>query len=249
MDEPEQPDSEIEANEAYDNDSEEEQGKRDTDNDEKSGQDENKSMELSGLDLIKSLKPEPFDNMYVETETTGYEGMKMTTIMYFEGENYRSEFGMLEGQKQVSIYLAEEGATYQYNEGMTQGIIIHDDFDADDMNKEMNMEAPGFNELYEDAGPDFKASMDELDGEEVVYIENMEWDDQANTMQVKMWYSVKYAYPIKHETYMDGELMVSSRVLRIETDIDMEEGLFTPPDDVEFIEYSMDSMFEVPSQE
>ena len=134
-------------------------------------------------------------------------------------------------------------------EGEPHGIKFYDDFETGDMNMEMNMEAPGFNELYEDAGPDFKARMEELNGEEVVYIENVEWDDQANTMQVKMWYSVKHAYPIKHETYMHGELMISSEVVRLETDIEMEEDLFIPPADVEFIEYSMDSMFEAPGQE
>ncbi|SHJ07364.1 hypothetical protein SAMN02745751_01685 [Dethiosulfatibacter aminovorans DSM 17477] len=248
VEEQEQPESEVESNETPDNDSEEDSGQNDTDSDD-GAQDSDGTVELSGLDLIKSLNPEPFDNMYVETETTGYEGMKITTSMYFEGENYRSEFEVFEGQKQVTIYLAEEGATYQYLEGEPHGIKFYDDLETGDMNMEMNMEAPGFNELYEDAGPDFKARMDELNGEEVVYIENVEWDDQANTMQVKMWYSTKYAYPIKHETYMGGELMNSSEVVRIETDINMEEDLFIPPSDVEFIEYSMDSMFEAPSQE
>jgi SpoVK/Ycf46/Vps4 family AAA+-type ATPase len=247
--EAQQPVSEVEENEGPDNDAEKEKNQSETYSEEKDSGDNDTGMELSGLELLKSLTPEPYDNMYVETVTTGYEGVKITTIMYFQGDNYRSEFVMFEGQKQVSIYQADEGVTYQYTEGVPQGIKISDDFDMGEMNMGMDMESPGFDDLYEDAGPDFKATMDEFNGEEVILIENVEWDDQANTMQVKMWYSVKYAYPIKHETYMDGELMISSEVVKLETDMDLEEDIFIPPADVEFMEYSMDSMFEAPSQE
>ena len=106
VEELEEPGNEVESNEIPDNDAEE-SSKDDIESDDT--QDNDVPLELSGLDLIKSLNPEPFENMVVETETTGYEGMKMTTTMYFEGENYRSEFETFEGQKQVTIFLAEEG--------------------------------------------------------------------------------------------------------------------------------------------
>ncbi len=61
-----------------------------------------------------------------------------------------------------------------------------------------------------------------------------------------MWYSEEYAYPIRYELFVNDALMMRSDVTKLEVDIDLDDSLFMPPEDVVFIEIPMEGGFGMP---
>lgn len=200
---------------------------------------------LQGAELLASIKYKPPKNMIIETKLTGA-GMSSTATTYHSGENSRTET-LAEGLgKQIVIYNAKEGITYQYTEGESQGIKLKDGEDSEDSEMAIGMSEPNFADLVDASSEDITARMEKLDGEDVVYIEATESDVDMGDVDVLMWYSVKYSVPLKYEMKMNGQVMMSSVVTKIEADAKIKDDMFIPPKDIEFMEYNMDSLFEQP---
>jgi outer membrane lipoprotein-sorting protein len=102
-----------------------------------------------------------------------------------------------------------------------------------------------FTQITNEVSEDMTARVDTLDGQEVIYVETTEADGDMGEALVKMWYSVKYAMPLKYEYIVDGELTRSYKVVSIEKNIKIDKDSFTPPAGVNFVELNMDEMEEM----
>lgn len=202
-------------------------------------------ISLQGADLLASIKYNPPKSMIIETKLTG-SGMESKAITYYSGENSRTETSAEGLGKQIVIYNAEEGITYQYTEGESQGVKLIDDEDPEDNEMAEGMWEPNFADLVDASSEDITARVENLDGEEVVYIEATESDEDMGDVDVLMWYSVKYSVPLKYEMQMNGQVMMSAVVTKIEADAKIDHDMFIPPNDIEFMEYNMDTIFENP---
>lgn len=202
------------------------------------------------LDLLGLLQPRPFETFVVETEISGPEGFMTKSIVYQKGVNTRTEMEMPGGQKQIMILQAEEGVTYQYAQGSMQGMkIVHGDPEAliegaEEMVGQMDL--PDLNEIESQMQENMIVRKENLNGEKAIYIEFKEINENVENALVKMWYSEKYAYPIRYELFVNDELMMRSDVTKLEVDIDLEDSLFMPPEDVEFMEINMEGGFDMP---
>lgn len=201
---------------------------------------------LSGIELVKSLKLEIPENLIIEKETTGMEGMNSSSKTYSKGDNIRTEIESPEFGKQIMIYNAKEGKTYQYQDGQATGYVFMDsDADDDAIDEMMDSDlVPSYPDLLDDDEfENMTARNDVLDGEEVIYIETTE-SDEAGQYQVSMWLSKKYSTVLKYEMLQDGNLIMSSKVTHIEADTDIDDALFDPPATVQFVDVSMDTLFD-----
>ena len=196
---------------------------------------------LEGMDLINSMKMNAPEKMILETETTG-SNFASTATIYYSGENSRIETLMSGEEKQIMIYNAEKAATYQYKEGETTGIVMFDGEDPEDMEDMEETDDLTLEDIIGESSGDIIARVEMLDGEEVVYIETVENEEGVGDITVKMWYSSKYSIPLKYEMEMNGKIMSSYMVKNIKTDEKIDDKLFMPPSDVEFMDYDMDQL-------
>lgn len=199
---------------------------------------------LTGESLIDSIKGSRPKTMKLETELSTF-GMSTKTITYYDGDDTRTETDVPEMGKNVLIYLSDEGTMYSYVEGGTDGIKMTgvDMSYAEEMDIMMDT-SDLFAEITSESSEDLSAKVENLDGEEVVYIEATETDEEMGEVFVKMWYSVKYGTPLKYEVIMGEKSMMELKVTSIEKDIKIDQSLFTPPSDVNFQEADMNAMFD-----
>ena len=201
---------------------------------------------LTGMDLLKSLKNQAPKTLYLESETSLAAGGAMKHVTYMKGEFSRIEMEVA-GQKSIVIYNANEGATYQYVEGEKEGVKISDGEEMEggmlgDMAMGMDMEMPDIQELETLFGDDAVARVEMLDGHEVVYVE-INMSEEGMEMTMKMWYSTEYHVPMKYEMLMGETSFMTYKVTKLEVNEKLDDGLFTPPSDIEFTTFSMDSAF------
>lgn len=205
---------------------------------------------VSPLDLLGKLQPRIFDTMVVETEILGPEGFQSKSIVYQKGENVRTEMELPDGQKQIMILQAEEGVTYQYAEGSKQGMkIVHGNVEAVmDRDRVMGgkMGMPNLRDVRNRLDEHMVVREEELNGEKAIYIEFNDLHENIEQAVVKMWYSEEYAYPIRYELFVNDALMMRSDVTKLEVDIDLDDSLFMPPEDVVFIEIPMEGGLGMP---
>ncbi len=198
---------------------------------------------LTGKALLESLQaPEPGDFMTV-TETSGM-GIKNTLTMYYSGENFRTE-SEVEGMKQIVIYNAEEGKTYQYTEGQLQGVVLSDDMSDDMGMEEEDLDVEG---ILDNPTDDVIAKVETLDGHEVIHIETTEEDEDMGMAKVSIWYSEEYGIPLKYEVTSNGQVIMSSYVTKIEALSALDGDLFTPPADVQFMEFGNFGDMNIPAE-
>lgn len=206
--------------------------------------------EASPLDLLGSIQSKIFDTLVVETEIYGPEGFISKSIVYQKGGNARTEIELPDGQKQIVILRAEEGITYQYAFGSKQGMkIVHGNAEAVmDRVQAMGgkMEMPNLRDVRNRLDEHMVVRKEELNGEKAIYIEFNDLHQNVEQAVVKMWYSEEYAYPIRYELFVNGELMMRSDVTKLEVNIDLDDSLFMPPEDVVFIELPLEGEFEMP---
>jgi hypothetical protein len=197
---------------------------------------------LTGFALLESIKFNAPKEFVMTTETTMPDGSIAIATTYTKGTSTRMETksAMFDG-KMIMIYNADEGATYQYTEGETTGILMLDGEEQMDM--DMDMSAPTLKDLVDASSEDITAKMDMLDGEEVIYIEATEADEDMGEGNVYMWYSVKYSVPLKYEFYLNDQLVASAAVTHIDAKEKLDDALFQKPEGVEFQEFSFDNMF------
>ena len=96
--------------------------------------------------------------------------------------------------------------------------------------------------LVEGSSEALSARVEMLNGEEVVYIEATESDDELGEVFVQMWYSAKYNTPLKYEVNIGDKTMMELIVTHVEKDVTLDKSLFLPPDTVNFQEVDAKAM-------
>lgn len=197
---------------------------------------------LEGTELLNSLSLSKPKSMKMVMEISGF-GTKTISTMYYDGDNSRNET-VVEGiGTSVVINNAAEKVMYNYVEGSGQGVKI---VDADSESAEeaglmmdMSTKLAALTDASSDA---ILARVETLDGEEVVYIEATEVDDEMGNVHVKMWYSTQYSTPLKYEVTAGEQTMMTLKVVEIESNIKIDPSLFEPASDIEFQEVNMKTM-------
>lgn len=196
---------------------------------------------LEGAALLATIAYDPPKELQMTTEMTGM-GTNSTAITYYSGDNSRTETTSEDFGTQIVIYNAKDEVTYQYTEGEEEGILMPDGEDEDG-GMGMSFETPTFADLVDASSEDIEARVEDLDGEEVIYVRSVESDPDYGDMEVLMWYSVKYSVPLKYEMYMSGSLMMSNVVTEIEAGKKADPKLFEKPEGIEFTEIDLDNLF------
>ncbi len=204
---------------------------------------------LSGAALLKSLNFSYPDSLKMTTKTVMTDNLSTTSTTYTKGDNFRMEMEMPEIGKQITIYNAAEGLTYQYTEGQTTGFSFKDQEMTTDLS-DLNLDE-GVTSIDDitDVFPDnVVARVETLDGEKVIYIETTENDPENGVMDMHMWFSTKYGVPLKTEILTNGTVVMSSIVTDISAD-NIDDSQFTPPSNVVFTDFSsmnLDDLTAVP---
>ncbi len=199
---------------------------------------------LSGIELLKSfnlLKP---DTLRVEAETNSL-GMEIYSVTYVDGNKTRFESDMGDFGSSITISLPEEGVVYYFEKGSTQGtkIIGMTEDEMYDSGYIMD-DTELFSEITNNPSENIVAKVDMLNGEEVVYIEATESEEDMGEILVKMWYSVKYGMPLKYEIITGEGTMASYLVTAIEKNVKFDNDIFLPPDGMELTEVDTSGMFD-----
>jgi hypothetical protein len=199
---------------------------------------------LEGLELIGTLNTTRPEKLKIESEMIIF-GATSKISTFYEGNKVRTETDVAGMAKSILINLPEEGAIYQYMYGDTEGVKMMDDGTSNTEGMGIMIDqAELLAAITDESSNDLIAKVDTLDGEEVVYIEATESDEDMGEMLVKMWYSVKYATPMKYQVFAGEEMVMELKVTKILDNINMNESLFLPPSDVTFTEFSMDEMMD-----
>ncbi|MBF4693711.1 hypothetical protein [Fusibacter ferrireducens] len=197
---------------------------------------------LEGTELLNSLSLSKPKSMRMVMETSAF-GTKTMSTMYYDGDNSRTETVVEGVGTSVVINNAKEKVMYNYVEGTGQGVkIIDADLEsAEDAGLMMDMSTK-LAELTDASSEAISARVETLDGEEVVYIEATEADDEMGNVLVKMWYSTQYSTPLKYEVIAGEQPMMTLKVVEIESNIKVDANLFQPASDIEFQEVNMEAM-------
>jgi uncharacterized protein YceK len=205
------------------------------------------SNDLEGLALLETLNYYQPDHMVIKYKLTSAEGT-MNSTYYYSGDNLRMETEIMGYGNQIYIHNADDGVSYQYLEGDTQGIKFADMSEEEsealasggDMGVNTDLE-----EITDMGDSNIIARKDMLNGEEVIYVETQESAEGADTYMVKMWFSVKYGIPLKYTVEQGGTVLMTNEVTHISEDSNMDMMLFMPPEDVEFMDFDSNSMFNI----
>lgn len=207
------------------------------------GEKETDSSSLEGADLISSLNTIQPEKMKLVTEMST-SGMITKVATYTDGNKVRTETKTGNMPKIISIILTDENVMYQYMDGSNDGFKIPFNensqsghmIEQEDRNSLMAMIKNG-------KTTDMIAKKDKLDGEEVVYIETNLSDPNMGKVFAKLWYSEKYAIPLKYQIYANDELYMELKTIEVD-DENIDASLFSPPKKVTFVEMSVDSLLE-----
>lgn len=204
---------------------------------------ESVNTSLSGEELIKSLSNKRPDKLMMKSEMTSF-GMKTQITTYYDGVNSRTEMDVPDMGKSILIHLPDEGVMYQYVYGENNGVKMTgaDITYAEEMG--VMIDSSMFSKIVDNSSKDMTARVENLDGEKAIYIEATESDEDLGEVLVKMWYSEKYATPLKYEVVMGEKIMSQLEVTKITDSVKMDESLFMPPSDVTFEEVDMKKMME-----
>ena len=205
---------------------------------------------LSGAALLSSLNFNYPDSLKMTTKTTIADSLDTTSTTFTKGNNFRMEMEMPEIGKQITIYNANEGVTYQYTEGQTTGYSFKDQEMTTSQN-DLKLEegVASIKDIANVFPENVVARVETLNGEKVIYIETTENDGQNGTMDIHMWFSTKYGVPLKTEILSNGTVTMSSVVTDISADA-IEDSQFTPPSNIVFTDYSsmgLDNLTNIPS--
>lgn len=206
---------------------------------------------LSGTALLSSLNFSYPDSLKMTTKTTITDSMNTTSTTFTKGDNFRMEMQMPEIGKQITIYNATDGVTYQYTEGQTTGFSFKDQeltTDLGDLNLDEGVTS--IDDIADVFPENMIARVETLDGEKVIYIETSENDGQNGTVEMRMWFSTKYGVPLKTEMLSNGTVTMSSLVTDISADT-IADSQFTPPSNVVFTDYSSmspDTLTDLPNE-
>jgi outer membrane lipoprotein-sorting protein len=193
---------------------------------------------LSGAALLSSLNFSYPDSLKMTTTTSVAGSFDTTSTTYTQNDNFRMEMEMPDVGKQITIYNAAEGMTYQYTEGQTTGFSFKDQETTTDLG-DLNLDegVTSIDDIADVFPENVVARVETLNGEKVIYIETTENDGQNGTVEMRMWFSTKYGVPLKTEILNNGTLAMSSVVTDI-SDGDIADSQFTPPSNIVFTDFS-----------
>lgn len=205
---------------------------------------------LSGVALLSSLNFSYPDALKMTTKTTMADSFDTTSTTYTKGNNFKMEMEMPDVGKQITIYNAAEGVTYQYTEGQTTGFSFKDQEMTSDLG-DLNLDegVTSIDDITDVFPENVIARVETLNGEKVIYIETTENDGQNGTVDMRMWFSTKYGVPLKTEILNNGTLTMSSVVTDISAD-NIADSQFTPPTNVVFTDFSsmdLDDLTNIPN--
>lgn len=205
---------------------------------------------LSGTALLSSLNFSYPDSLKLTTKTTIAGSLDTTSTTFTKGDNFRMEMEMPDIGKQITIYNAAEGVTYQYTDGQTTGFSFKDQEMTTGLG-DLNLDegVTSIDDITDLFPENVVARVETLNGEKVIYIETTENDGQSGTVDMRMWFSTKYGVPLKTEILSNGTLTMSSVVTDI-SDSDIADSQFNPPANVVFTDYSsmnLDDLTTIPN--
>lgn len=200
-----------------------------------------------GINLINSMGTDRPDTLRIVSEITAF-NMTTTMTTYYDGDKSKTEIDVPNMSKSILIHIPNKEIMYQYVYGESTGIKITgaDKASAEEMG--LMMDTSLLTALQDGASDDIIARteyLEELDSEEVIYIETTESDEDMGEMLVKMWYSEKYATPLKYEVYVGEKLMTELNVTKINDNVNFNADTFMPPSDVTFQEVDMEAMMDM----
>ncbi|WP_461205993.1 hypothetical protein [Clostridium sp. DL1XJH146] len=195
-------------------------------------------------DLVKSMTTERPQTLRIVSEITAY-NTTTTMTTYYDGDKSKTEIDVPNMPKSILIHIPNQEIMYQYVYGESTGIKITgaDREKAEEMG--LMADTSLLTALQNGESDDVTAKRDFLDGEEVIYIEATQSDEDMGEMLVKMWYSEKYATPLKYEVYAGGTLMTQLNVTKINDNVNFNADTFMPPSDVQFQEVDIDAMMDM----
>lgn len=194
-----------------------------------------------GIALINHMGTERPSTMRIVSELTAF---NTTTVMttYYDGDKSRTEIDVPGMAKSILIHLPSREVMFQYVYGESTGVKITGADTAGAQEMGLMMDTSMLAEMTDASSEDITAKVDYLDDEEVVYIEATQSDEDMGEMLVKMWYSERYATPLKYEVYVGETLMTELVVTKISDNVNFQSDLFIPPEDITFEEIDMDTL-------
>jgi len=192
-------------------------------------------VSLEGQALLASLSNSRPDKFMISATLTSY-GMTSQTTIYYDDKNSRTETDVPGMGKSVLISLPDENVMYSYTEGSSIGIKMTgtDDPYADE--GDFGVDEEMISGIVEDPSENIVARADTLNGEDVVYVETTESEEDMGEVLIKLWYSAKYSVPLKYEMYVGDQKMATYEVTEIADGSSIDSALFQPPSDVDFQE-------------
>lgn len=188
------------------------------------------SVELEGFELLETISYTMPDSYVMET-TVSMSDMTSVMTTYFKGESQRTE-NVNMGIKSISIYDADEGITYMYNEGDSTGFMSSDDVYHGEESAVVDWEGTSLAEAFFDQ-PVVEAKIVTIDGKKAVY---MELDNSYEGYQqvTRFWYSVEYPILYRYEIEDGGTVIVTGETTKLEINVPLDDSLFEKPEGIEF---------------
>ena len=203
---------------------------------------------LTGIALLESIDWSMPDSYQYMAEVTNTNGETFSMVFWSDGDNIRMESDSVQDTgRSVMIYNAAEAMTYQYIEGESQGIAMSDD--EEDMDDDVSGEIEGLDiDALVDDSDEYDTLIAEIKpyetgGEDTLYVEMIYTEDSAEMRSV-IWYSLESGFLISSEQYYDGSLISSQKIKDFVSPFQEDVSIFSPPEDVEFVDYSMDDIFD-----
>ncbi len=196
---------------------------------------------LEGIDLLQTIAEKKPEKLMVKSEMAA-SGMITKMTAYYDGDKTRTEVESPNMPKSILITLPSEGVMYNYIAGESTGYkMIGADSSYEEEMGFMEDDSELLSEVVDDPSEDMIARVENLDGEEVIYIEVARDDEEMGNVLMKMWYSNKYGTILKYQVLAGETTMMELNVTEISSG-KIDESLFTPPSNVNFEEVDMGQM-------
>lgn len=156
------------------------------------------------------------------------DGVSSEGKFWISNNKVKMEFETIEGEKNVVVMDGEENLSYFYNPVDKTGVKMTYDISDEEQNTQLG--AQNYVDIMKEISDDGNVKVEKgtLDGETVDIVSG---EVQGDTS--KMWISRKTGFPLKHESYTNGELDVTIIYSDFETG-SIDPSVFTVPDDIKF---------------
>lgn len=186
--------------------------------------------ELEGFELLQTINYTMPDSYIMET-TISMTDMSSSMTTYFKKGSQRTENENM-GMKSISIYNADEGITYMYNEGDTTGYMSKDDVYYGEESAVVDWEGRSLADAFADQ-PVVEAKIVTIDGKKAVYME-LDNSYEGYNQITRFWYSVEYPILYRYEIEDGGTIIVTGETTKFEINVPLDDSLFEKPEGIEF---------------